>query len=195
MPSAAMPTRRSSGSTKRSNIKIQDSPKSCRRTCSTTSIQTRAGCPSCASSVEPPSNSPKSSSRCHRSNERSELPQKQPAALLEPAPRRSTLRTNRRLARAEIETIGEDLLFEIGRGNWSCIATAQRSLQRLVRLACQPSAAWKSCASEPGHTLDRKDNDARYQRPSNECRRVPRSTARRRRKNNALSKCVTLPLC
>src|SRR5262249_24665020 len=36
--------------------------------------------------------------------------------------------------------------------------------------------------------------DARYQRPSNECRRVPRSTARSRRKNNALSKCVTLPL-
>ena len=33
------------------------------RTCSTTSIQTRAGCPSCAKSAGPPSNSPRSSSR------------------------------------------------------------------------------------------------------------------------------------
>ncbi len=38
------------------------------RTCSTTSVQTRAGCPSCARSAKPPSNSPRFSSRllCRR---------------------------------------------------------------------------------------------------------------------------------
>ena len=58
----------------------------------------------------------------------------------------------------------------------------------------QPSAAWKLCASEPVHTLGRKDNDARCQRPSNECRRVPKSTARSLKTNNARSRSVTRPL-
>src|SRR6516225_11710220 len=58
----------------------------------------------------------------------------------------------------------------------------------------QLSATWKLCASEPGHTSGSKDNDVRCQRPSNECRRVPGPTARRRKRNNALSKCVIRPL-
>ena len=56
-------------------------------------------------------------------------------------------------------------------------------------------ADWKLCASEPGHILGRKDNDAQCQLPSNECRRVPKPIARSRKTNNAQSRCVTRPLC